>query len=116
MAAESGHDKKQGKLTLIGILFQGKALENEFFLRNRKFILYLFLLGVLYISLNFYYEKSIAANKNNETIIKNLIADYSSKNAKLLYKSKRGEINNLLKQKGSEVTKPENPAKRIIVD
>lgn len=104
------------KVSVIDLFLHGKIFESKTFMRNRKFILYLFALGLVYISLNFLYESAIITNRNNEKIIKNLKADYSSKNAKLLYRSKRGEIDQMLEKRGSQVRKPENPAKTIIIE
>ncbi len=99
--------------SIIGDIFGGNILEREFITKNWKFILYCSFLVIFYISYNFAYNAELIENRKTEQEIKNLNADYSSKYAKLLYKSKRNEIEIMLQKKGSEIKAPKDPAKRI---
>ena len=82
-------------------LFSGDLLLNNKVIKEWKFILYIFILIFLYISKNFGMEKSLLAERTNTRILKNIKADYTSKSARLLYVSKRNEIEKLLTEKNS---------------
>ncbi|MCI1720290.1 MAG: hypothetical protein LKM37_04645 [Bacteroidales bacterium] len=77
------------------------------------FILYIFFLILLYITINLGIESTQLAQSKNQRELKNLKADYTSKAAKLQYQSKRGEIEQRLLDGGSTLKSPDKPAYRI---
>ena len=77
------------------------------------FTLYIFLLVIIYISINLGVAKTQLTQRRNQRELKNLKADYTSKTAHLQYSSKQGEIEIKLKALGSKVQKPEKPARLV---
>ena len=77
------------------------------------FILYIFLLIFLYITLNLAVINTQKASSRNLKELKNLKADYTSKEAKLQAQSSRSEIILRLQQSGSSLKDPTEPAKRV---
>ena len=77
------------------------------------FILYIFLLIFLYITLNLAVINTQKASSHNLKELKNLKADYTSKEAKLQAQSSRGEILLRLKESGSTLKDPSEPARRV---
>ena len=77
------------------------------------FILYIFGLIFLYITLNLAVINTQKASSRNQRELKNLKADYTSKEAKLQAQSSRSEIILRLQQSGSSLKDPSEPAKRV---
>lgn len=77
------------------------------------FILYIFLLIFLYITLNLAVINTQKASSRNLRELKNLKADYTSKEAKLQAQSSRGEILLRLKESGSTLKDPSEPTRRV---
>ena len=77
------------------------------------FILYIFLLIFLYITLHLAVINTQKASSRNLRELKNLKADYTSKEAKLQAQSSRGEILLRLKESGSTLKDPSEPARRV---
>ena len=59
---------------------------------NQYFILYLFALILIFISINLGVEKTQLTMRRNQRELKNLKADYTAKAARLQYLSKRNEV------------------------
>ena len=77
------------------------------------FILYIFGLIFLYITLNLAVINTQKASSRNQRELKNRKADYTSKEAKLQAQSSRSEIILRLQQSGSSLKDPSEPAKRV---
>lgn len=77
------------------------------------FILYIFVLIFLYITLNLAVINTQKASSRNARELKNLKADYTSKEAKLQAQSSRSEIKLRLQQSGSTLKDPTEPAFRV---
>lgn len=101
---------------ILQSMLGGKILEETGFISQWKFVLYLFSLVIIYISINFSMENSLVQERRNQKEIKNLKADYTSKSAKLLFSSKRIEIEKKLMDHGSKLIAPEMPPKEIITE
>lgn len=93
----------------------GQILLTSGILQQSKFVLYIFVLIILYISINFGMESSLLTERRNQRELKNLKADFTSKSAKLLYQSKRGEIEKRLQEYNSRLVKPTEPPGRIVI-
>jgi len=85
-------------------------------LRQIWFILYLFFLVILYITINFSMEQSLLLERRNARELIHLKSDFTSKSAKLQYESKRIEVENKLNRLNSTLKAPENPPGRVIAD
>lgn len=79
-------------------------------------MIYLFGLIIVYIFINFYVENSLMSERENSRVMKNLKADYTAKSAKLLYKSKREEIEKLLKNNNSILYKEKEAPTVVILE
>ncbi|MBR4882633.1 MAG: hypothetical protein IKU18_02015 [Bacteroidales bacterium] len=94
-------------------VFGGRFLSRVKMTGQWMFILYIFLLVIIYISINLGVAKTQLTQRRNQRELKNLKADYTSKTARLQYSSKQGEIEIKLKALGSNVQKPDRPAKLV---
>ena len=94
-------------------IFGGRFLSRMKMTGQWMFVLYLFFLVILYISINLGVAKTQLTQRRNQRELKNLKADYTSKTARLQYSSKQGEIEVKLKALGSKVQKPDKPAKLV---
>lgn len=109
---------KDEKSPKKGFSITGDILGGQFLIRQKMtsqwlFILYIFFLILLYITINLGVEKTQLTQRRNQRELKNLKADYTSKAAKLQYQSKRGEIEEKLIRLGSALQKPEHPARLV---
>ncbi len=77
--------------------------------RHWKFILYLFALVILYITINFWVRGTMQRISRNEDIIRNMRSEYMGKYSEMLSISKRGEIEKLLEEKDLALIPPEIP-------
>ncbi len=91
----------------------GAILTRSLKARQWVFILYIFLLIFLYITLNLAVINTQKASSRNLRELKNLKADYTSKEAKLQAQSSRSEIILRLKESGSTLKDPQEPAFRV---
>lgn len=101
-----------------GFNFTSDVFGGQFLSRMRMtgqwmFILYLFVLIIVYISINLGVADTKLVQRQNQRELKNLKADYTSKMAKLQNQSKQGEIELRLAATGSKVQKPKHPAKYV---
>lgn len=99
----------------IKMLLSGKFLEKNLSKKSICLIVYVILLTIAYMSINFLIDGTLIESRKNQLEIKNLKSDYTSKAAKLQYLSKRGEIELQLVEKGSKLSKPTTPAKVMIL-
>lgn len=97
---------------LIGDIFGGAWLKKKM-ASQWPFILYVFFLAIVYISINLGVEKTQVTQRRNQRELKNLKADYTSKAASLQNQSKRGEVETKLIRLGSPLHKPSRPARLI---
>ena len=91
----------------------GQILAKGSLTRQWRFILYVFLLVILYISLHFWTRNTMQTKTRNEEIIRNLRSEYMGKYTRLLYTGKRGEIEQLLKDNSLNLTDPRTPPVRV---
>ncbi|MBR7157314.1 MAG: hypothetical protein IKD16_02840 [Bacteroidales bacterium] len=94
-------------------VFGGQFLSKMKMTGQWLFILYIFFLIIVYISINLGVAKTQLSQRRNQRELKNLKADYTSKTAKLQYQSKQGEVELRLQAAGSKVEKPKHPAKLV---
>lgn len=94
-------------------IFNGKFLKGVFEKGNRVFILYVFALLVLCISLNIAVANTRLKHIHCSNELINLKADYRSKMARLQFESKREEVIERLAFMKSSLQQPTKPAVRI---
>ena len=80
---------------------------------DQYFVLYVFALILLFISINLGVEKTQLTMRRNQRELKNLKADYTAKAARLQYLSKRNEVEERLTTQDSKLKRPEDPAKEV---
>ncbi|MBQ3522391.1 MAG: hypothetical protein IJA38_06120 [Bacteroidales bacterium] len=110
-----GEQKKNNEesFNFMSDVFGGQFLSKMKMTGQWLFILYVFFLIIIYISINLGVARTQLTQRRNQREIKNLKADYTSKTAKLQYQSKQGEIELRLKAAGSKVEKPKHPARLV---
>ncbi len=106
-------ENRDNKFNFTSDVFGGQFLSRMRMTGQWMFILYLFVLVIIYISINLGVARTQLTQRRNQRELKNLKADYTSKMAKLQYSSKQGEIELRLKDMGSKVQKPAKPAKLV---
>ncbi len=104
------------KKRIVSELMGGDILLHGGLAQQWKFLLYLFILMILYISLNFGMERALLTERRNQRELKHLKADYTSKSARLMYKSKRIEIEKKLQEFNSGLIAPQEPPVIIKAD
>lgn len=93
----------------------GQILLHSGILKHANFVIYLFILIILYITINFGMERSLLTERKNQRELKHLKADYTSKTARLQYYSKRSEVEKRLIQLNSTLKASQDPPKRVVV-
>ena len=106
-------EEKKRKFNIASDILGGQILARDKILSQWKFILFVFGLTILYITITLQVEKTQLTQSRNQREIKNLKSDYTSKAARLQYESKRGEVEQRLITQGSKLKKPTQPAKRV---
>lgn len=77
--------------------------------KHWKFILYIFMLVIFYITIHFWIRSTLQDITRNEDTIRNLRSEYMGKYSEMLSISKRGEIEKLLEENGLALIPPEVP-------
>ncbi len=98
------------KFSIKSDLLGGQFLSQDKVSRQWGFILYVFLLVLLYITINLGVQKTQLAQSKNLRDLKNLKADYTSKAARLQNQSSREQIRARLIENGSTLKSPAHPA------
>jgi len=94
---------------IISTLFGGRILLRDVVSKHLNFILYIFLLLILYISMNNAVEKTLLENYRLEKELQLLHAEYTRKAANLMQQSRQQEIEKQLRLRGSSLEAPDNP-------
>ncbi len=94
-------------------VLDGSFLTKERFLRSMPFIIFLMVLGVLYITNIFHVERTKRQIDDLEEQLRELRYEYITSRSKLMYESKPSEI--VLKLKETGIGESLEPPKKIIV-
>jgi hypothetical protein len=86
------------------ILVRGGGL-----MKHWKFVLYVFVLMILYITFRFEVRDTMLEEVRNEEILKDLRSEYSNKMTRMLQLSKRSAIEQELKRQQSTLIPPSQP-------
>ena len=101
------------KKEILENVLGGQILAKRSITKNWKFIIYIFILVIVYISIHFWTRNTMQRIARNEETLRNLRSEYLGKYTRLLYSGKRGEIEQLLEQNGLELLPPDTPPTRI---
>lgn len=101
------------KKEILENVLGGQVLARRGLTKNWKFIIYIFILVLVYISIHFWTRNTMQRIARNEETLRNLRSEYLGKYTRLLYSGKRGEIEQLLEQNGLELLPPDTPPTRI---
>lgn len=101
------------KKEILENVLGGQILAKRSITKNWKFVLYIFILILVYISIHFWTRNTMQRIARNEETLRNLRSEYLGKYTRLLYSGKRGEIEQLLEQNGLELLPPDTPPTRI---
>lgn len=103
--------------TIIGNFLGGLILtRNGAVIRNWKFILYIFLLILLYITFHYEVRDTMLEEVRNEEILSDLKNEYANKMSLELQLSKRGAIEERLIELKSDLVPPQIPPRTISKD
>lgn len=101
------------KKEILENVLGGQVLARRGLTKNWKFIIYIFILVLVYISIHFWTRNTMQRIARNEETLRNLRSEYMGKYTRLLYTGKRGEIKQLLEENGLELLPPDTPPTRI---
>ena len=101
------------KKEILENVLGGQILARRGLTKNWKFIIYIFILVLVYISIHFWTRNTMQRIARNEETLRNLRSEYMGKYTRLLYTGKRGEIEQLLEENGLELLPPDTPPTRI---
>lgn len=101
------------KKEILENVLGGQVLARRGLTKNWKFIIYIFILVLIYISIHFWTRNTMQRIARNEETLRNLRSEYMGKYTRLLYTGKRGEIEQLLEENGLELLPPDTPPTRI---
>jgi len=93
----------------------GQILLHSGILQQARYVLFIFVLVIVYISINFGMERSLLIERKNQRELRHLKSDFTSKSSRLQYQSKRAEVEKRLLDLGSTIKAPVNPPKRVII-
>ena len=104
------------KKRLVQNLLGGQGLAGGGFARHWKFILYIFALVILYISIHFGIRNTMQRMISNEDTLRNLRSENMGRSTGLWYTGKRGEIGRLRKDNSRDRTAPVKPPVRVKIE
>jgi len=104
--------KKVGKS--VHDLLDGSFLTGHKFIKAMPFIIFLMILGVVYITNIFHVERTKRQIDNLEEELRELRYEYVTSRSKLMFESKPSEIANKLKEKG--IGETSTPPRKIITN
>ncbi len=101
------------KKRVFEYILGGQVLAKSSFTRHWRFILYIFALVILYISIHFGIRNTMQRMTRNEETLRNMRSEYMGKYNRLLHTGKRGEIEQLLERNSLDLQSPETPPARV---
>jgi len=98
---------KFGSMRNIASIIDGRILTSELFTRNVLYIFFLIFLAVIYIANNFGVQAKVRQIDTITKELKDLRDEHISIKSNLMFRTKKSEVANQLKDKGiKEATKP----------
>jgi hypothetical protein len=117
MADNKEEKPKQGKSgSFIKELLSGIIFSDIIVLKNLWYIIFLTILGAIYIGNRFHAEKITRESARLTREVKDLKAEALSTSANLMYVSKQSEVYRLVREKGLGLEELKTPPYKLIVD
>jgi hypothetical protein len=117
MADNKEEKPKPGKSgSFIKELLSGIIFSDIIVLKNLWYIIFLTILGAIYIGNRFHAEKITRESARLTREVKDLKAEALSTSANLMYVSKQSEVYRLVREKGLGLEELKTPPYRLIVD
>jgi hypothetical protein len=115
---ESKEEKpKKGKQgSFIKELMSGIIFSDVIILKNLWYVIFLTILGALYIGNRFHAEKITRESARLTREVKDLKAESLSTSADLMYVSKQSEVYRMVREKGLGLEELKTPPYKLIVD
>jgi hypothetical protein len=116
--AESNEGKpKQGKPgSFMKELMSGIIFSDVIILKNLWYIIFLTILGALYIGNRFHAEKTTRESARLTREVKDLKAESLSTSANLMYVSRQSEVYRMVREKSLGLEELKTPPYKLIVD
>jgi hypothetical protein len=108
---ESGKKSRIGKT--FSDLLNGNILVKDFFVKNLPFVLFLFGLGIAYVSYGYHAEKTVKDLFKAEAELKELKSEYLTSKSELMVKSNQSQVAFSLFEAG--LTESRTPPRKIVV-
>jgi len=117
MAEPKEGKPKQGKpVSFWKELMSGIIFSDVIVLKNLWFIIFLTLLGAIYIGNRFHAEKVTRESSRLTREVRDLKAEALSTSADLMYVSKQSEVYRMVREKGLGLEELKTPPYRLVVD
>ena len=113
MAKQQKEKQEKAKETESKTSFASGRAFIEFIQRHRRYLLFVFVLAIFYISYRFYAEQTIVRSQQLEAEAEVRHVEYIIKSEELIKLHKRSEIIKQLQQKGLNLIESKEPPKRI---
>jgi hypothetical protein len=117
MADNKEEKPKQGKSgSFMKELLSGIIFSDIIVLKNLWYIIFLTILGAIYIGNRFHAEKITRESARLTREVKDLKAEALSTSANLMYASKQSEVYRMVREKGLGLEELKTPPYKLIVD
>jgi len=116
MVTNRNKKKKVTTGDFIKDLLSGSMVSDRIILKNLGFIVFLTLLGAIYIGNRFHAERLTREIARLNSIVKDLRAESLSTSADLMYASKQSEVLRMVREKGLDLEELKVPPYRLVVD
>lgn len=107
---------KSEKKISIKNLISGKFLNRERFLDQLPFIMYIFVLGLVYITNHFNAEKILRETQQLEKELHEMRAESITRASNLMYISKQSQVSTLVKEHNLGLEEAVTPPRQITVN
>lgn len=107
-------ETKENKTSLKGLI-DGSILTHEGFLQQIPFILFLTIIGVVYIGNRYHAEKILRETINLSAEVKELRAEAITSASKLMFKSKQSEVVKMVKKNELGLKEAVSPPRKLMI-
>jgi len=106
--------KNTERENIVRGLFSGNLLLNDVISKRWKYLLFLVVLALSYITFHYLMADTVRHVRRVEREVQNLRAEYATKASKLMQMSKQSEVSRMLREREiTTVAAPKTPPKRI---
>ena len=104
---------KQPKKSVVKGIFDGSLLTRDSVINQLPFILFIVVIGIIYIGNRYHAEKVIRETSAIQTELKDLRSEAITASSELMYISKQSEVIKLIKEKKLDLIESSEPPKVI---